>query len=130
VVALEAVFLLVLLLVSSFAPGFFILRRLPWSPAEKLCGSVGLSLALLYLASWGIYCWAPGAGPIDILPYAGVTLAAAGLGWASRRDIVRLFRTPRVRRIVLGYAFLLGWSLLLFGIIRSYAGASWSADWL
>lgn len=128
--ALEAVFLLVLLLVLSFAPGFFILRRLSWSPAEKLCGSVGLSLALVYLASWGIYCWAPGTGPIDVLPYAAVSLAAAGLGLASWRDAVRLWHTPRTRNMAKGYGFLLLWSLLLFGIIRGYAGAGWAADWL
>ena len=47
--------LLCLLLVCSFAPGFYCVRRLPWSPMEKLCGGIGLSLVLVYLAAWGIY---------------------------------------------------------------------------
>ena len=49
---------LVLLVVCSFAPGFFFVRRLRWSGLEKLCGSIALSLALLWLASWGIYLFA------------------------------------------------------------------------
>jgi hypothetical protein len=129
-VALETSFLLVLLVISSFAPGFFIVRRLPWSPGEKLCGSIGLSLALVYLASLGIYCFVPGGGPIGAVPYAAVTLISTGLALASWRDIVRLFQTPRVRRMATGYAFLLGWTLLLLSIIRNYAGAGWSRDWL
>ncbi|MGA2270932.1 MAG: hypothetical protein ABSH44_20880, partial [Bryobacteraceae bacterium] len=51
--------LLCLLLVCSLAPGFYCVRGLPWSPMEKLCGGVGLSLVLLYLAAWGIYCFSP-----------------------------------------------------------------------
>ena len=39
--------LLLLLPVCSFAPGFFFVRKLQWSPLEKLCGSLGLSLILL-----------------------------------------------------------------------------------
>jgi hypothetical protein len=105
-------------------------RRLPWSPAEKLCGSVGLSLALVYLASWGVYCFWPGAGPIPAAPYVAVTLISMGLALAAWRDIVTLFGTPRARRMAAGYVFLLGWTLLLFAIIRNYGGAGWSGDWL
>ena len=46
--------LLCLLPVCSLAPGFYCVRKLPWSPMEKLSGGIGLSLVLLYLASWGI----------------------------------------------------------------------------
>ena len=38
------------LIVCAFAPGFFLVRRLRWSPLEKLCGAVGLSLILVWLA--------------------------------------------------------------------------------
>ena len=55
--------LLCLLLICSLAPGSYCVRKLPWSPLEKLSGGVGLSLVLLYLASWGVYCLSPrGAG--------------------------------------------------------------------
>ena len=129
-VALEAGFLIILLAVCGFAPGFFFVRRLRWSPAEKLCGSVGLSLAMVYLAAWAIYCFLPGAGKIGAAPYAAVALAAAGLGIAARRDMLRLFQNLRVRRMALAYGFLLAWSLLLFCIVRGYAGAGWINDWL
>ena len=53
--ALQVALVLALLLVCAFTPGFFFVRRLPWSPMEKLCGSIGLSLLLLYLVSWEYY---------------------------------------------------------------------------
>lgn len=53
--AAKVVLLLVLLPVCVFSPGFFLVRKLRWSPLEKLCGSVGLSLILLYLVSFGTY---------------------------------------------------------------------------
>ena len=56
---LQLALLLCLLLLCSLAPGFYCVRRLPWSPMEKLSGGIGLSLVLLYLASWGIYCFIP-----------------------------------------------------------------------
>jgi hypothetical protein len=40
---------LILLTVRSFAPGFIAVRRLAWNPRDKLCGSTGLSLVVLYL---------------------------------------------------------------------------------
>ena len=58
--------LLLLLPVCSFAPGFFFLRKLRWNPLEKLCGSIGLSLILLYLASWGIYCVGARGGAMPV----------------------------------------------------------------
>ena len=45
-------FLLLLLGVCSVGPGFFLARKLPWSPAEKLCAALGLSLLVLYLSSF------------------------------------------------------------------------------
>ena len=41
---LELVLTFGLLAVCSFTPGFFFVRRLRWTPLEKLCGSIGLSL--------------------------------------------------------------------------------------
>src|SRR5260370_11998981 len=61
VLLLQLLLTLVLLAVCSFAPGFLFVRRLRWSGLEKLCGSVALSLVLLWLAVWGIYVFAPPA---------------------------------------------------------------------
>ena len=120
----------VLLALCGFAPGFYLLRRLRWRPMEKLCGSVGLSLALIYLASWIIFCLGPSDGRIHPLPYAAVTLACAILAVAARKDAARLWHAPAVRRAVYGYAFLFAWTLAMLAGIRTYSGASWTSDWL
>src|SRR6266436_82700 len=95
--------LLILLLVCSLAPGVFLIRKLRWSPMEKLCGAIGLSLTLLYLASWGVYCLTPAGARPATWTIAGI---CGALAIAARKDIARLFRTPRVRRASLGYGFL------------------------
>ena len=83
-----------LLLVCCFAPGFFFVRRLRWNPLEKLCGSIGLSLILIYLASWGIYC--VGARDYGMrvhpLPFVVVSLVCAAMAAVCWKDIVRLLR--------------------------------------
>jgi hypothetical protein len=115
-----------LLAVCCFTPGFYFVRRLRWSPLEKLCGSVGLSLILLYLAAWAIYCARPPGGAAA---YFVATAICAALGIAARRDIRRLGRDPRVRRVVAGYAFLLLWTLPILAMIRVYSGGAWCVDW-
>jgi hypothetical protein len=115
---------LVLLLVCSFAPGFLLVRRLRWSGMEKLCGSVALSLVMLWLAAWGIYLLAQPAA------YFGLAAACGVAGIVVARDAWRLFRGLRVRRALAGYAFLLAWTLLVLAVIRNYSGALWSGDWL
>jgi len=47
--------MLAILAVCSLCPGVFFIRKLRWSPLEKLCGAIGLSLVIIYLASFGIY---------------------------------------------------------------------------
>lgn len=118
-----------LLAVCSFAPGFFFVRRLRWSPLEKLCGAAGLSLLLLFLAGWLIDLLTAGIGTerIPSLVVSGVCLALGAICW---RDIRRLFRGPRVRQVLGGYAVLLLWTGLLLGMIRSYSGGAWFGDWL
>ena len=51
-ILLAAVLLLVL---CSFFPGFLLVRRLRWSPLEKLNASIALSLILVYLATFVLY---------------------------------------------------------------------------
>jgi hypothetical protein len=118
--------LLCLLLICSLAPGFYCVRKLPWSPLEKLAGGVGLSLVLLYLASWGIFCFLPrGAGGA----FGAVSLICVLLGILARKDLAGLIRSFRVRRAVLGYAFLLLWTMVILAMIRNYSGLDWGHDW-
>lgn len=118
---------LLLLIVCCFTPGFFIVRYFRWSPLEKLCGGIGLSLILLYLISWGVYCFAPAS---QTAIFRGVAAASLALGILASRDIVRLFHSFRARRAIFGYSFLLLWTLLVLAIIRNYSGALWYGDWL
>ena len=114
-----------LLVVCTFAPGYFFVRRLRWSPMEKLCGGAALSLILLWLAAWGLYV----AGAPPAASYA-VSAVCLGLGAACWRDLRRLISVARVRHALLGFAFLLGWTLLALCVIRVYSGAGWKSDWL
>jgi hypothetical protein len=115
---------LILLVVCSFAPGFLFVRRLPWSGLEKLCGSIALSLVLLWLAAWGIYIFAPPAAFFALAAACGVA------GIVVARDALQLCRGLRVRRALAGYGILLAWTLLVLAVIRNYSGALWSGDWL
>jgi hypothetical protein len=123
---LQLLLVVALLLVCGFAPGFFFIRRLPWTPLEKLCGSIALSLMLVYLAAWAIYCF----GPTDQRPaywvVAGLAAVAADL---AKADALRLFKTFRVRQALQGFGFLLLWVLAALGMIRLYSGAGWYGDW-
>jgi hypothetical protein len=126
VVFFQLVLTLVALLVCSFAPGFFFLRRMRWSAMERLCGSVGLSLALVWLVGWTLYL----TGLNGDRACFALTASCALLGILARRDIGRLFRAVRVRQTAFGWAFLLFWTLLVLSIIRHYSGAGWRGDWL
>ena len=118
--------LILLLAVCSFFPGFLIVRRLRWNPLEKLAGSVGLSLLLLYLATWAVYCF----GPHDQRPvYRGMAAAAALCALFCWRDALRLFGTFRVRRTLLAFAGFVVYTVALLGMIRVYSGAGWGGDW-
>jgi hypothetical protein len=129
---LQTAILLVLLPVCCFAPGFFLVRKLRWSALEKLCGGVGLSLILLYLAAWAIYCFSPrgAAMPVHVLPYALVSLVSIALGAAAWKDFALLVRNRAARRALYGYGFLLVWTFTLLAMIRVYSGAGWFGDWL
>src|SRR5271157_3923095 len=126
---LELVLTFGLLAVCSFTPGFFFVRRLRWTPLEKLCGSVGLSLAMLFLASWLVYLSTSG-NESQRVPFFFVSTVCLVLGMAARRDIARLFHARRVRQATGAYGFLLLWTLLILGMIRSYSGGTWFGDWL
>src|SRR5947209_16586026 len=112
---LEIVFLLLLLVLLTVAPGFVFVRKFRWTPLEKWCGSIGVSLALIYLGAWAVFCFGPRNPRIG---FAGVALVLIALAFVARKDIWRILRTHRVREAVRGYGFLLAWTLLMLTIIR------------
>jgi hypothetical protein len=117
---------LLLLVLCSFFPGFFFLRRLRWTPLEKLCGSVGLSLILLYLGAWGAYT----LGPKDQRPvYWAMVAASAVLAALGARDAFRFFATFRIRQTLLAFGGLLAFGFTMLSIIRVYTGGVWAVDW-
>jgi hypothetical protein len=122
----QLVLALALLIVCSFAPGFLFVRRLRWTPLEKLCGSIGLSLILLYLGAWAIFCL--GRGNQEV-PYRILLALAVLAALVSAQDAWRLIRTFRVRQVLSGFGFLLAWTLVMLSMIRVYSGAGWSGDW-
>jgi len=125
--AAQLFFVLVLLAVCSFVPGFFLVRRFPWNPLEKVCASAGLSLTLLYLACWAIYVLAPSIQPAA---YFVISAICAALAVVARRDLRAMFGIARVRRALAGFGFLTAWSLAMLAMIRVYSGAGWAGDWL
>ena len=118
-----------LLAVCAFTPGFFFVRRFRWTPLEKLCGSIGLSLVMLFLASWLVYLSTSGDAS-ERVPFWCVSAVSVALGIAARRDIARLFHVSRVRQATGAYGFLLLWTLPILGMIRGYSGGTWFGDWL
>src|SRR5438445_707919 len=128
--ALELLLAIALLLVCGFAPGFLLIRHLRWSLVEKLCGSIGTSFALLYLAFGTIYHLSPAGAEIQPKYFALVSVTSLALGLAVWRDVVRLLGSFRARQALAGFFFLLIWTLLTLGMIRNYSGANWYGDWL
>ena len=125
--ALQLGLVLALFVVCVFAPGFFFLRRLAWSPMEKLAGSIGLSLIMLYLVAWEHYCLSLGTGA---RLFYGISAISVALGVVARKDLLRMLRASRVRGALLGFSFLVVWTLLILFMIRNYSGAGWFGDWL
>jgi hypothetical protein len=98
---------------------------------EKLCGSIGLSLIILYLVTWLVFVGGTGTNArIPAAPLATTSVVCVVLGIVARRDILRLLRSFRIKHSLFGYGFLLVWTLLLLGMIRVYSGGGLYGDWL
>lgn len=93
---------------------------------EKLCGSVGLSLILVWLAGWALYLTGAN-GAAACFAVSGVCAALGAFVWP---DIRSLWGAVRVRQTALGFVFLLVWTLIALSMIRNYSGAGWTGDWL
>jgi hypothetical protein len=127
VLFLQLVLTLFVLAVCAYAPGFFILRKCRWSPLEKFCGAIGLSLVVLWLAAWFVYVFLPSAWRPAAWAITAVCVLLAAATWPDTR---RLFAVRRVRRTAMAFAFLLAWTYTILATIRHYSGAGWEGDWL
>ena len=117
--------LLLLLPISSFFPGYFLVRRRRFTAAEMICVSIGLSLVMLYLAAGCIYVSGVDWRWCGLLSGAWVVLAVI-----SARDFVRFVAKSRVRRMFGGFFLILAIALLFQASIAHYSGDRWAGDWL
>jgi hypothetical protein len=127
---LEGLLAIFSMIVCSFAPGFFFLRRLQWTPMEKLCGSVGASLILCYLFFVAVYLLSQEGRDIPRPLLSCFSACSLALGVLARRDIARLFHSFPVRQTLQAFCFLLLWTFLVLLMIRNYSGTNWLGDWL
>ena len=120
-------FILLLLLLStcSVGPGVFLVRKLPWSPPEKLCAALGLSLPILYVSSFAIF-----ALHLPQSSYFVVSVLCLCLLGLAFRDVIRLLGHPRVRRQLAAFVFLLLWAVSLLSLVRHYSGGVEGGDWI
>jgi hypothetical protein len=124
-IVLQLIMLGGLIAISVPGSGLFFVRYLKWSPVEKLCASIALSLVLIYLGSLAIF-WLDLPNASHWL-LSGICLILSLACW---RDLLRLYRPRGVRAMLGGFAFVLIWTSLILLCIRHYAGGTWSGDWL
>jgi len=113
-----------LLVVCSFTPGFFFVRRLKWNYLETACGSVALSYLLIYLATTAAFLLR--LGPSS---YYCCTAVAVILGITSRRELRTYLARRDVQRLFAGFGVLWLWGLLLLLLVRTYSGGFWAGDY-
>src|SRR3982074_2006011 len=102
----SALILIPFVLLFSFGPGFFFLRRLRWNPLQKIAGPIAASLILLAGLTFGVY-WAG----LPSSAYYGITAIGGALTLAALPDAWRLLRSPRIRRTVAPFGMLVVWTL-------------------
>jgi hypothetical protein len=110
---------------SASGTGFFLVRRLDWSGAEKATAAIALSIVLVGEASFLV-------GVLDLHPlvrpflFAACVIATAlGLPAAAA-----MLRDPAARRALLWFALLAVWVVSLQLLVRTYSGGDWYGDWL
>ena len=101
------------------------MRKLRWSPPERLCAAIAASGVVLYLTSALIYVLR-----LPRFSYFVVSLACLGFAVAGRAQGRLLLASREVRWALGSFAFLLIWTLPLLAMVRSYSGGSWAGDWI
>src|SRR5215470_11087389 len=109
--ALEVLLAVFLLIVCGVGSGFFFVRRLRWTPMEKLCGSVGASLIICYLFFVVAYLLRPNGIGVSRIALSSFSAGSAVLIVLARRDVASLLRSVRVRQTLKGFSFLVVWTL-------------------
>lgn len=123
-IAALAALLLLHLAICCPGPGLLLIRRLRVSPLERWCIAVALSLLIVGFGGFAIFALGLPNGARLLL-----AAAAAGMSALAFPDLRRLLRRTQVRDALLGYAFLLAWSIALLSAVRSYSGGTWYGDW-
>jgi len=111
-----ALLLFIELACSLFAPGFFLMKRLPLDLDEEAAYSVAASYLLIYLFSL--------LALILRLPDARhfvYTLGGALLAWKCRVDLREYYPLPEVKRIDLCFLALLIWTGTLLSLVHNYS---------
>jgi hypothetical protein len=120
----RALVLVPFVLVSSVGPGFFFLRRMRWSPVEKIAGSIALSLIIIGGLSFGVYASGlPNFWYWAITAITGALTLAGADGWP-------LIGGRFARPTVAAFGLLVIWTLGLQALIRHYSGGDWCCDWV
>jgi hypothetical protein len=127
---LDSAFLAALLCAAAIlGPGAVLLRSVAGDrlrPAEFLVGSVGLSLLLVYGATWAIYL-------LDAPRAAHSVVAAVNvLALLGCLPVLRnLFSSSKeLRRMLASWGVFSAFSLVLLALVRTYSGGTWGGDWL
>jgi hypothetical protein len=117
--------LLILLVICSLGPGSLVVRRLRWTPLEKLCGAFGASFALTYLAGFALFCVnAPAWG------YWCVTAIFLGMGVAAAGQWKVWLGRKQTRSALLALVAVLAWEFMHLAMVRNYDGGAWGGDWI
>jgi hypothetical protein len=124
VTALTTISLFAIVLVCLVGPSLALAPRIRAEPLEALVIAIGVSLVLLYAATFAIYLlgFADAAYVVT-----GLCAAAAGAGIAASRPVLV---DPDVRRAAGAFAIVVGVGLLELSTIRNFAGGGWAGDWL
>lgn len=113
-----------LLVICSFTPGFFFVRRLKWNYLETACASLALSHLLVYLVSTAVFLL-----HLSPICYYCFSATAVALGIASRTDLRQYFARREVQQLFAWFGVLLVWGLIILSLVRTYSGGFWAGDY-
>jgi hypothetical protein len=116
---------LVISVASLFAPGFFILRRVQWSGAERVASAWGLSALLLGLLMFGLF--ACGLAPELVHLWTAIGL---GLLIVGRKELRGWLMDPETRRALAAQGVFALLGIVWLSLVRGYAGGDWGGDWV